>query len=138
MLEGIDAAMKPLIELMNRVPYIETFSCCEGHPEESAVKHYGYAVATVIFEIKDEPQNSASWFLLAREILQERKKITPQKEFAFIIEKKYSLGEDNNLGWLWEIKIQATAKTPQDCRRGLDEGIAFLLKIFVKEAEKYK
>lgn len=136
MLEGIDRAMRPLIEAMNQIPYIETFSCCEGHPEESAVKHYGYAVATVVFEIKDEPKNLASWLLLAQKILQERKKIVLQREFAFIIGKKYSLNEENKLDWCWEIKIQATAKTSQDCRQGLDEGIAFITKIFVKETKE--
>ena len=55
-----------------------------------------------------------------------------------IIEKKYSLNEDNNLGWDWEIKIQATGETPQDCRKGLDDGIAFLTRLFIKESDKYK
>lgn len=136
MLEGIDEIMKPLITAMNSVSYIETFSCCQGHPEESAVKSYGYAVANVVFEIKDEPRNLVTWFSLAQEILRQRKAIVPAKEFAFIIEKKYSLNEDNNLGWSWGIRIQATAKTVQECRQGLDAGIEFLKKIFTLEANR--
>jgi len=54
MFEGIDHGMRPLIEAMNTVSYIETYSCCEGHPEEAAVKQYGYAVANVVLEIKHE------------------------------------------------------------------------------------
>ena len=50
--EGIDQAMGPLIEAMNRMPYIQTFSCCEGHPEEAAVRKYGYAVANIVLECK--------------------------------------------------------------------------------------
>ncbi len=136
--KGIDDVMNPLIEAMNKIPYIETFSCCQGHPEESAVKKYGYAVANVIFEIKDEPQNLIAWLEFAQEILRQRKKTTVDKEFAFIIEKKYSLNEDSNLGWEWEIKIQATGETAQDCREGLDDGITFLKGMFIKEAERYK
>jgi hypothetical protein len=136
--KGIDDVMSPLIEAMNKIPHIETFSCCEGHPEESAVKKYGYAVANVIFEIKDEPQNLIAWLAFAQGILRQRKKTTVDKEFAFIIEKKYSLNEDNNLGWDWEVKIQATGETPQDCRKGLDDGITFLTGMFIKESEKYK
>ncbi|MHC4173955.1 MAG: hypothetical protein ACYST5_13590, partial [Planctomycetota bacterium] len=102
------------------------------------VKEYGYAVANVIFEIKDEPQNLIAWLAFAQGILRQRKKTTVDKEFAFIIEKKYSLNEDNNLGWDWEVKIQATGETPQDCRKGLDDGIAFLTGMFIKESEKYK
>lgn len=136
MSNGIDDAMKPLIEAMNGIPYIETFSCCEGHPEESAVQQYGYAVANIIFEVKDEPENLISWLAFAQEILRQRKKTTVDKEFAFIIEKKYSLNEDNNLGWEWEIKIQATGEIPQDCRKGLNDGIGFLTGMFIKESEK--
>ena len=57
--KGIDDVMSPLIGAVNKIPYIETFSCCKGHPEESAVEEYDYAVANVIFEIKDEPQYNA-------------------------------------------------------------------------------
>ena len=135
---GIDNVMNPLVEAMNRMPYIETFSCCQGHPEESAVQKYGYAVANIIFEIKDEPQNLIAWLSLAQEILRQRKKITVEREFAFIIERKYSLNQDNNLAWDWEIKIQATGETPQDCRKGLDDGIEFLAGVFSKEAERYR
>ncbi|MFQ5823881.1 MAG: hypothetical protein ACE5IT_05075 [bacterium] len=138
MSKGIDDAMKPLIEAMNKIPYIETFSCCEGHPEESAVRQYGYSVANVIFEIKDEPQNLIAWLSFAQEILRQRKRATVNKEFAFIIEKKYNLNEDNNIGWEWEIKIQATGKSSEECRLGLDEGIAFLSRIFEKETEKWR
>lgn len=138
MAKGVDDIMKPLIEAMNKIPYIETFSCCEGHPEESAVQEYGYAVANVIFEIKDESQNLIAWLSFAQEILRRRRQTTVNKEFAFIIEKKYSLNEDNNLGWEWEIKLQATGKSRERCRWGLDDGIIFLTKIFIEESEKYK
>lgn len=130
MSNGIDDVMDPLIEAMNKIPYIETFSCCEGHPEESAVREYGYSVANVIFEIKDEPQNLITWLSFAQEILRKRKKATVNREFAFIIERKYTLNEDNNLGWEWEIKIQATGKSSEECRLGLNEGITFLSCIF--------
>ena len=136
--KGIDDIMSPLIEAMNKISYIETFSCCEGHPEESAVQEYGYAVANVIFEIKDEPQNLIAWLLFAREIMKQRKEATVYREFAFIIEKKYSLNEDNNLGWEWEIKIQATGESRQECREGLDDGIKFLMRTFTEESEKYQ
>ena len=135
--KGIDDVMNPLIEAMNKIPHIETFSCCEGHPEESAVQEYGYAVANVIFEVKDEPQNLIAWLSFAQEILRQRKKTKVEREFAFIVEKKFTLNEDNNLAWDWEIKIQATGETPQICRKGLDEGVEFLAKLFVEESEKY-
>ncbi|GAG10560.1 unnamed protein product, partial [marine sediment metagenome] len=90
MAKGIDEVMNPLIEAMNKIPYIETYSCCQGHPEESAVKEYGYAVANIVFEVKDEPQNLIPWLLFVQEILRQRKKLTVKREFAFIVEKKYS------------------------------------------------
>ena len=138
MTKGVDDIMRPLIEAMNEIPYVETFSCCEGHPEESAVQEYGYAVANIIFEIKDEPQNLIAWLSFAREILKQRKDTTVNREFAFIMEKKYSLNEDNNLGWEWEMKVQATGKSKEECRSGLDDGIRFLTKVFVEESGKYK
>lgn len=134
--KGIDNVMNPLIEAMNQIIYIETFSCCEGHPEESAVAEYGYAVANVIFEIKDEPQNLIAWLSFAQDILRKRNKTIVNREFAFIIEKKYSLNEDNNLGWDWEIKIQATGKSKEECRKGLDDGMRYLAKIFLEKSEK--
>ncbi len=136
--KGIDDVMSPLIGAVNKIPYIETFSCCKGHPEESAVEEYGYAVANVIFEIKDEPQNLITWLLFTQEILRQRKKMALKREFAFIIEKKYGLNEDNNLSWEWEIKIQATGKSAEDCGKGLYDGIKYLTNIFIKESEKYK
>lgn len=138
MAEGVDNIMKPLIEAMNKIPYIETFSCCEGHPEESAVQEYGYAVANIIFDIKEEPRNLVAWLSFAQEILRRRKNMTVDREFAYIIEKKYSLNEDNNLGWEWEIKIQATGKSKEECRNGLDDGIRFLTKLFAEESGKYQ
>ena len=56
-MEGLDETIAPLIEAMNRVSFIETFSSCGGHPEESAVQEYGYAVGNIVFEIEDEPYN---------------------------------------------------------------------------------
>ena len=56
-MEGLDETIAPLIEVMNRVSYIETLSSCGGHPEESAVQEYGHAVGNVVFEIEDEPEN---------------------------------------------------------------------------------
>ena len=136
--KGIDNVMNPLIESMNKIPYIETFSCCEGHPEESAVQEYGYAVANIIFEVKDEPQNLVAWLSFGQDLLRQRKEAILKTEFAFIIEKKYSLNEDNNLAWDWEIKIQATGKNQEECRKGLNDGIEFLTARFIKDAEKYK
>jgi len=134
MSQGIDVIMEPLIKAMNSIPYIETFSCCEGHPEESAVKNYGYAVANVVFEIKDEPQYLISWLFLVQEILRGRKNV--RKGFAFIFEKKYSLNIDNGLSWNWEVKIQATGETPEVCRKGLDEGIEYLTEKFLNDSKR--
>lgn len=134
--KNIDDIMKPLIEAMNKIPYIETFSCCGGHPEESAVQEYGYAVANVVFEINDEPRNLIAWLTLAQNILRKRKAADVDREFAFIIEKKYSLNEDNNLSWDWEVKIQATGKNPEECRLSLNDGIKFLTEEFIRESGK--
>lgn len=136
MLNGIDDGMHLLIKAMNEIEYIETFSCCEGHPEETAVSGYGYAVANIIFEIIDEPHNLITWMTFAQHILRQRKRISPENEFAYIIEKKFSLNTDGNLGWDWEVKIQATGESPEECRMGLDEGVAFLTKMCVEEREK--
>jgi len=73
---------------------------------------------------------------LAQEILRRRKETTVQREFAYTIVQQYSLNEDNNLGWEWEIKIQATGKTSGECRKGLDDGIRLLTEMFTSEAAK--
>ena len=129
-MEGIDETIAPLVEAMNKVPYLATLSCCGGHPEESAVKEYGYAVATVIFDIEDEAENIIRWYGVVQDILSRRKAQQLSREHAFIFEKKFILNADGYLSWQWELKIQATGKTPEQCRAGLDEGIAFLTEYF--------
>ena len=128
----MDETIAPLIKAMNRIPYVATLSCCGGHPEESAVKEYGYAVATVIFDIEDEAENAIRWYGIVQDILKRRKTQKLLREHAFIFEKKFSLNDHGYLGWQWELKIQATAKTAAQCRAGLDEGIAFLLNYFTQ------
>lgn len=134
-MEGLDETIAPLIEAMNRVSFIETLSSCGGHPEESAVQEYGYAVGNVVFEIEDEPENAIRWYGMMQDILTRRKAETLEREHAFIFAKKFSLNPDGYLCWQWDLKIQATGKTPEECRRGLDEGIAFLTAYFRKVAE---
>ena len=129
-MKGMDETIAPLIEVMNQVPYIVTLSCCGGHPEESAVKEYGYAVATVVFDIEDEAENAIRWYDVVQDILRCRKAQQLSREHAFIFEKKFILNEEGYLSWQWELKIQATGKTPEQCRTGLDEGIAFLTDYF--------
>lgn len=129
-MKGLDETIAPLIEMMNRLPFIETFSSCGGHPEESSVQEYGYAVANVVFEIEDEPENVLRWYGVMREILVRRKAEALEHEHAFIFAKMFSLNSDGNLGWQWGLKIQATGKKPEECRSGLDEGIAFLTSFF--------
>ena len=129
-MEGIDETIAPLIEAMNKVPYLTTLSCCGGHPEESAVKDYGYAITTVVFDVEDEAENAIRWYGVVQDILSRRKAQQLSLEYAFIFEKKFILNEDEFLSWQWELKIQATGKTPEQCRAGLDEGIAFLTNYF--------
>ncbi len=129
-MEGIDETIAPLIEAMNQLPYLVTLSCCGGHPEESAIKEYGYAIATVIFDIEDEPENAIRWYGIIQDILRHRKKRRLSNEHAFIFEKKFILNDKGYLSWQWELKIQATGKTPGECRAGLDEGVAFLTTYF--------
>ena len=129
-MEGIDETIAPLIEAMNKVPYLTTLSCCGGHPEESAVKEYGYAVATVVFDVEDEAENAIRWYGVVQDILTRRKAQQLSREHAFIFEKKFMLNADGYLCWQWELKIQATGKMPEQCRAGLDEGIAFLTGYF--------
>ena len=73
-MEGLDETIAPLIEAMNRVAFIETLSSCGGHPEESSVQEYGYAVGNVVFEIEDEPQNAIRWYGMLQDVLLRRKK----------------------------------------------------------------
>ena len=134
-MEGLDEIIAPLIEAMNLVPFIETFSSCQGHPEESAVHKYGYAVANVVFEIEDEPENIIHWYGMMQDILARRKDQPLKCEHAFIFSKKYALNPDGYLCWQWDLKVQATGKTPRECRVGLDEGISFLTICF-KEAAR--
>jgi hypothetical protein len=129
-MEGLDEAIAPLIAAMNRVSFIETLTSCGGHPEESAVREYGYAVANVGFEIEDEPENAVRWYGMMQDILRRRKELRLEREHAFIFAKKFSLNSERYLAWHWDLKIQATARTPDECRRGLDEGIAFLADYF--------
>ena len=134
-MEGLDETIAPLIEAMNRVSFIETLSSCGGHPEESAIKEYGYAVGNVVFEIEDEPENAIRWYVMMQEILTRRKTEALKREHAFIFAKKFSLNPDGYLCWQWDFKIQATGKTPDDCRQGLDEGIAFMTAYFREVGE---
>ncbi len=152
-MEGLDETIAPLIEAMNRVSFIETLSSCGGHPEESAVREYGYAVGTVVFEVEDEPENAIRWYGMMQDILTRRKAETLERARAagstaggagwtrcagagaFIFAKKFGLNPDGYLCWQWDLKIQATGKTPDECRRGLGEGIAFLTVFFREIAE---
>ena len=129
-MEGLDETIAPLIEAMNRVLFIETFSSCGGHPEEAAVQEYGYAVGNVVFEIEDEPENAMRWYGMMQDILTRRKTETLEREHAFVFAKKFGLNPDGFLCWQWDLKIQATGKTPDECRQGLDEGITFLTAYF--------
>ena len=134
-MEGLDETIAPLIEAMNRVSFLETLSSCGGHPEESAIKEYGYAVGNVVFEIEDEPENAIRWYVMMQDILTCRKTEALKREHAFIFAKKFSLNPDGYLCWQWDFKIQATGKTPDVCRQGLDEGIAFLTAYFREVGE---
>jgi hypothetical protein len=134
-MEGLDETIAPLIEAMNRVSFIETLSSCGGHPEESAVREYGYAVGNVVFEVEDEPENAIRWYVMVQDILGRRRAESLKREHAFIFAKKFALNSDGYLCWQWDLKIQATGKTPEECRRGLDEGIAFLAAYFMEVAE---
>ncbi len=134
-MEGLDETIAPLIEAMNRVSFIETLSSCGGHPEESAIREYGYAVGNVVFEIEDEPENVIRWYVMMQDILIRRKAEALKREHAFIFAKKFSLNPDGYLCWQWDFKIQATGKTPEECRQGLDEGIAFLTAYFREVGE---
>ncbi len=134
-MEGLDETIAPLIEAMNRVSFIETLSSCGGHPEESAVREYGYAVGNVVFEIEDEPENAIRWYVMMQDILTRRKAEALKREHAIIFAKKFSLNPDGHLCWQWDFKIQATGKAPNECRQGLDEGIAFLTAYFREVGE---
>ncbi len=134
-MEGLDKTIVPLITAMNHVCFIETLSSCGGHPEESAVREYGYAVANVVFEIEDEPENAIRWYGMLQDILRRRKQQRLQREHAFIFAKKFSLNPEGYLAWQWGLKIQASGKTPEECRAGLDEAIAFLVAYFAEAAE---
>lgn len=135
-MEGLDETIAPLIEAMNRVSFIETLSSCGGHPEESAVREYGYAVANVVFDIEDEAENAIRWYAMMQDILLRRKAETLKREYAFVFEKKFLLNDEGYLSWQWELKIQATGTTPQECRTGLDEGIGSLRDAFEREAQR--
>ena len=82
-MQGIDETIAPLIEAMNQLPYIDTLSCCGGHPEESAVKEYGYAVATVVFDIEDEAENAIRWYGVVQDVLRRRQAQRLPREHAF-------------------------------------------------------
>lgn len=129
-MEGLDKTIEPLIEAMNRASFIETYSSCGGHPEESSVQEYGYAVANVVFEIEDESENVMRWYRIIQDVLLRRKSETLNYEHAFIFAKTFSLNSEGYLCWQWGLKIQATGKTAEQCRSGLDEGIAFLTAYF--------
>ena len=130
-----DVSIESLISLMNQIPYLETLSCCGGHPEESAVPGFKYGVANVHFEIKEEQHNLFKWYQLIESVLGERKRFNAKYDWSLIVEKQFMF-EDDYLVWDWVIKVQATARTNEECRDGLDEGIKFLTDIFKKEAEK--
>ncbi len=137
-MEGLDTAIAPLVEAMNRVPFIATLSSCGGHPEESSVREYGYAVANVVFDLKDEAENAIRWFGMVQDVLRARKAERPRREHAFIFAKKFCLNLDGYLTWQWDLKIQATGKSPAECRAGLDDGIAFLTSYFNKAGGNYE
>lgn len=129
-MEGLDETIAPLIVAMNRVPFIVTLSSCGGHPEESAVREHRYAVANVVFEIKDEAENAIRWYGMVQDILRARKAERHQREHAFIFAKTFCLNPNGYLAWQWNLRIQATGRSPEECRAGLDEGIAFLTAYF--------
>lgn len=134
-MEGLDETIVPLIAAMNRVSFLETLSSCGGHPEESAVREYGYAVANVVFEIEDEAENAIRWYDMLQDVLRRRKQRRLRREHAFIFAKKFSLNPQSYLAWQWGLQIQASGKTPEECRAGLDEGLAFLTAYFQEAAE---
>lgn len=130
-----DVSIESLISFMNKIPYIETLSCCGGHPEESAIPGFRYGVANVHFEIREEQHNLFKWYSRIESILRQRKQFKTKYDWSLIVEKQFLI-EDDSLAWDWVLKIQATAKTDEECRNGLDEGIKFLTDIFERETKK--
>jgi hypothetical protein len=130
-----DTSIDLLISTMNKIPYIQTLSCCGGHPEELAVPGFKYGIANIHLEIKDEQHNLFKWYSLIERILHQRKQFRTKYNWSLIIAKQFLL-EDIFLAWNWILKIQAEAKTNEECRNGLDEGIKFLIDIFKMETEK--
>lgn len=134
-MDGLDETIRPLIAALNRVEFIETFSSCGGHPEEAAFEEYDYAVANVVFEIEEEPENAMRWYGMIQNALRQHKNQPRKFDHTCIFSKTYSLNPAGYLAWQWNLKIQATGKTSADCRQGLDEGIAFLVAYFSEVAK---
>lgn len=132
-----DKPIELLISAMNKVSYIETLSCCGGHPEESALPGFKYGIANVHFEIREEQYNLFKWYRLIESILRERKQFKTKYDWSLIAEKQFLI-QDDSMAWDWVLKIQATAKTEEECRSGLDEGIKFLTDIFERETDRIK
>lgn len=135
MTEMIDPKIQRLVETINLLGFINTVSCCEGHPDEE-VKGFQYAVANVIFAVKDEPRNLFRWYRLMEQILRARQAANVMHDFSCNFDKRFSLGEDDTLCWDWVLKIQGCGRNAAESRAALDEGITFLTKLFQQEVSK--
>lgn len=129
MAQTVDEEIAPLVEAMNGVDFIGTISCCAGHPDEKA-EDFQYAVANVVFEVKDEPRNLFRWYQLMERILRARQTLKVVHDFACTFDKRYSLGEEGALSWVWILKVEGGGRDASACRAALDEGLAFLAESF--------
>ena len=135
MADTIDREVQPLVDAISAVPYLATVSCCAGHPDEKT-PGFQYAVANVVFEVKDEPRNLFRWYRLMERVLRFRRDTRVRHDWGCTFDRRFSLGEDDVLSWEWVLKIEGSGRDLAGCRAALDEGIAALVEPFQAEAEE--
>jgi hypothetical protein len=121
----MDQEIAPLVATLNGTGFIRTLSSCAGHPDEK-LEGFQYAVANVVFDIEDEPDNLFRFYRFIEELYKRRTAVRTEHEFSFSFDKRLTLGEHDTLTWDWILRVQGSGTGPIQCRKALDAAFGFL------------
>lgn len=120
----IESRIKPLVDIMNDVPFIKTISSCEGHYDPQSTEE---RKAYVLFESNISSRKSLEELMLKIYALTSKR--WPEAHLDFY-QKVYALPGENYLCRHWELRIAPFDKeaSSQKKREITDEFIALAVR----------
>ena len=118
-MNGIEKRIKPLVDILNEVEFISTFSSCEGHFDSADIDKQE---ANIKFDVKKDKENDFED--LAALILSETAPYWVEAKVE-MLKRLYVLPDEKELRKNYEIIIRPFEEniTPREKRRYTDEAI---------------